>query len=205
MLKPSDKVFEKAKKLILEGQCVAFPTDSVYGLGANGFSNEAIGRIQRAKESGLDKMPVLLISPNYPVENLVEKIPLAAQKLMAAYWPGGLIIIFTRKNSLSSPAFAGSKTVGIRVPADPVALRLLSECDIPLAVPSANRFGQKPPTHADEVLAQLEGRIPLILDGGKCKEQEPSTIVDVSDGGVKVVRIGSVSEEAIMKTIMTFR
>jgi len=201
VLKPSDKVFEKAKNFILEGQCVAFPTGCVYGIGANCFSDDAVKKIYSAKECDSPNMMVLLVPISYPIENLVEEIPADAKKLMDAFWPGELTILFKNKNTVSRLASAYGDVVGIRVPSDPVAHRILVECGLPLATPSANITGRDSPINADEVLAQLVGRIPMIIDGGPCENKTPSTVVDATGDRLEVVRLGTISEEEIRRVL----
>lgn len=182
-----------ARRLLREGEVVAFPTDTLYGVGAQAFERFAVRQIFEVKQRPRDKaLPVFI----YQVDdlNLVARdIPNRAWPLLQTHWPGPLTVVFHKNATLPGDVTGGQQTVAVRIPNHPVALDLVIEVGRPLAVTSANLSGQPPPSTAQEVAAQLGGRIPLILDGGPCPLAQPSTIVDLSVSPPRLLRQGALS------------
>ncbi len=188
----------EASNLIKENEVVAFPTETVYGLGANAKSDEAVEKIFKAKGRPSDNPLIVHISNEEQLDELVEEIPGSAQKLMKAYWPGPLTIIFKNKQGvLSERVTAGLDTVGIRMPDHPIALHLIEESGLPIAAPSANRSGKPSPTTAQHVLEDLEGRISGIVDGGETGVGVESTVVDCTREIPMILRPGGVTKEQL--------
>jgi L-threonylcarbamoyladenylate synthase len=192
---------EKARTLLLEGETVAIPTETVYGLAANGFDPQAIGKIFEAKNRPSFDPLILHIASVDRLEKVAEEVPEMAKKLAKAFWPGPLTLILKKKSLVPDLATSGMDTVGIRIPRHPMTLDLLESLDFPLAAPSANPFGYISPTSADHVYRQMSGKIPYVLDGGPSIIGLESTIVDISSGSPRILRKGGIPIEQIERVI----
>ena len=186
---------ETALDLLTEGEIVAFPTDTVYGLGANAFYSPGIIKLFEAKGRDANKAIAVLIGDNGHLDLLTDFLSARARKLLEHFWPGGLTIVVPKKKDLPELLSAGS-SIGIRMPNHNIALELLNKFG-PLATTSANLSGKNNPHNAGDVMNQLNGRVPLILDGGRCPGGVPSTVVDCSTDEVRILRPGAISHEAI--------
>ncbi len=186
-----------AKRWLEEGNVVAFPTETVYGLGANAFDVQAVARIFQIKNRPLFDPLIVHIPHLSQLDKLVRELPLSASHLLDAFSPGPLTVLLPKSSSLPDLVTAGLDTVAIRIPAHPMALELLRELDFPLAAPSANPFGYLSPTTAKHVQEQLGGRVPYILDGGPCSVGIESTIVGFPDGQPTIYRLGGIALEEI--------
>jgi len=199
-----DKVYPQivdAAKILQLGQVVAFPTETVYGLGANAFSDEAVQLIFQAKGRPSDNPLIVHIANNKQLDELVEEIPDGAKKLMEAFWPGPLTIILKSKKQVSKYVTAGLSTVGVRMPDHPVALALIEASGLPIAAPSANTSGKPSPTSAKHVFEDLNGRIAGLVDGGSTGVGLESTVIDCSQAIFTILRPGSVTPEMIKKVV----
>jgi len=188
----------RAAELLRGGGTVAFPTETVYGLGADALDPVAVGRIFTAKERpGWD--PVIVhVCDSEMVGRVAEISPSLAGKveaLMAAFWPGPLTLLLPRTAAVPDAVTAGRPLVGVRMPGHPVALELIRRAGVPVAAPSANRFGRTSPTTAAHVLKDLDGRIDAVLDGGATSVGVESTVLDV--GAMMIYRPGAVTAEMI--------
>ncbi len=190
---------KEALRIIKSGGLVAFPTDTVYGLAADVNSSAAIDRIYQAKGRDNEKAIPVLISQMDQIHQIAIEIPVNARKLAEKFWPGALTLIVPKQPGLPENLSA-NQTVAIRMPDYAPVLIVLQHCG-PLAVTSANISGQANPLSAEDVLAQLDGRIDLILDGGKVSGGVPSTIVDCSIEPPVILRHGAISDEAIYSLI----
>jgi L-threonylcarbamoyladenylate synthase len=188
---------KKAIQLLKDGDIVAFPTETVYGLGANVFNPYAVAKIFEAKKRPRFDPLIVHIGEKDWIFDLAEHIPSEAKRLIDAFWPGPLTIIFKKKVIVPDIVTAGLQTVGIRMPLHPVALRLIREFKKPIAAPSANPFGYISPTKASHVAKMLGDRLPLILDGGNSVFGIESTIVSIMDKKVYIHRHGAISAEEI--------
>ena len=191
----------RAGALIRAGRLVAFPTETVYGLGANGFDRVACARIYEAKGRPSDNPLILHVAGRAMVEEAAAGIPPMAEKLMAAFMPGPLTLILPRKPLVPDRITGGLDTVGIRAPEHPVARALIRAAGVPIAAPSANRSGRPSPTTASSVLRDMEGRIPLILDGGTCRVGIESTIVDCTGAVATILRPGAITREMLTEVL----
>ncbi|MGI6174285.1 MAG: L-threonylcarbamoyladenylate synthase [Christensenellales bacterium] len=197
---PDDNAIAEAARLLQDGQVVAFPTETVYGLGANALDANAVGRIFAAKGRPSDNPLIVHVARRGDVFPLIEgDIPESAQKLMEAYWPGPMTIILRKNPALPYAVTAGLDTVGIRMPSHPVAQKLILKAQLPIAAPSANLSGRPSPTSARHVFEDMDGRIPLILDGGKCDVGLESTVIDCTTYPPRVLRPGGVTPEMIAR------
>ena len=191
----------EAAALIREGGLVAVPTETVYGLCANGLNASAVEEIYAVKGRPENKPLSLMISGKEAVEGLCHDVPASAYALMDAFWPGPLTVILPAKEHIPSVVLAGGRTVGLCCPDHPLTLELLRQCALPLAGPSANPSGEAAPVSAQEVLAYFEGKIPAVIDGGACQEGEPSTILDMSARPYKILRQGALSADKIAEAL----
>lgn len=196
VLVPNQESIEYASRLFREGQLVGFPTETVYGLGANALSEDAVRSIFAAKGRPADNPLIVHIWNRNQLNDLCE-IPPMAEKLMDAFWPGPLTMLFPRKETVPDVVTAGLPTVAIRMPSHPVAFEMLKACRLPIAAPSANRSGKPSPTTAKHVLDDMNGIIPLILDGGSCDVGVESTVLDICHGQPTVLRPGGITKEML--------
>ncbi len=187
-------------ELIRAGQLVAFPTETVYGLGANGFDEEAVRSIFAAKGRPADNPLILHISKKSDLKELWAHVPKLADTLANAFWPGPLTLIFNRSDRVPDAVTAGLDTVAVRMPLDKTARLLIRKAGVPIAAPSANLSGRPSPTTAKHVLADMDGRIPLILDGGPCRYGVESTVLSLV-GGPVILRPGAVTREMLEAVI----
>lgn len=187
----------EASELIKSGEVVAFPTETVYGLGANALDPRAVEKIFRAKGRPGDNPLIVHVSKTQDVDKLVKELPPKARALMETFWPGPLTIVFKKSSVIPSEVTAGLNTVAIRMPNHPVALRLIDYSGLPIAAPSANRSGHISPTTARHVLEDMDGIIPLILDGGKCRVGLESTVLDMTSEIPVILRPGGVTLEML--------
>ena len=187
----------EAAGIIRKGGLVAFPTETVYGLGADGLNGEACRRIYAAKGRPSDNPLILHISDYNQLNRIVNDIPDNAKKLMAAFWPGPLTIIFRKKPCVPDSVTGGLDTVAVRFPSNTAANRLIAAADTPIAAPSANSSGKPSPTRAEHVYDDLNGKIDMIIDGGPCTVGVESTIVDVTGDIPCLLRPGGITMEML--------
>ncbi len=193
-----DASIRRAAALLRAGELVAFPTETVYGLGADALNAEASARIFAAKGRPADNPLIAHIAGESGLAGLIAGEPCAcARKLMRAFWPGPMTLIFPKSPRVPREVTAGLDTVAVRMPSHPVARALIRAAQTPIAAPSANRSGRPSPTTAAHVLEDMEGRIPLILDGGPCEVGLESTVVDVTGARPRILRPGGVTLEML--------
>lgn len=190
-----------AAKIIKKGGVVAFPTETVYGLGANTFNPLAVARVFEVKRRPrFDPLIVHISSPS-DLKKLVEEIPSPVRKLTKRFWPGPLTVVLTKKEDVPDIVTAGFPTVAVRMPRHPLALKLIELADCPIAAPSANPFGYLSPTSAEHVRDQLGDRVDLILDGGTCEVGVESTIISFAEAKPWLLRPGGIALEEIESLI----
>ncbi|MEO6053781.1 MAG: L-threonylcarbamoyladenylate synthase [Chthoniobacterales bacterium] len=191
---------EVAANLLREGQAIALPTETVYGLAADALDAAAVVRIFEAKERPLSD-PLIVHLPSRDWIDQVVKIPKEAREmtslLMEKFWPGPLTLVLPRRDKIPDLVTAGQSTVAVRMSQHPVFRSIGKAFGKPLAAPSANRFGKISPTTADHVAAELQGRIPLIVDGGPCTHGIESTIVAIHEDTMSILRHGPITEEQL--------
>ncbi|CAN5801351.1 L-threonylcarbamoyladenylate synthase [soil metagenome] len=205
ILPPTPDVLARAVRLLRAGRLGGMPTETVYGLAGNAFDERALTRIFSVKERPVFD-PLIVHVPRYPFPGIVDMARLDGNardlvaRLSNRFWPGPLTLILPRDPAVPDLATSGLDTVGVRVPAHPVARALLGASGVPLAAPSANRFGRISPTRAEHVAAELGDRIPLILDGGASAVGVESTIVAVgADGELVLLRPGGIPKDALAR------
>ncbi|MBR5873919.1 MAG: threonylcarbamoyl-AMP synthase [Oscillospiraceae bacterium] len=180
ILKPTQEGIQLACEIISAGDVVAIPTETVYGLFADATKADACANIFKAKDRPQDNPLIVHISDYEMWQDTVAEISEDAMKLAEAFWPGPLTIILKKKDIIPDEVTAGMDTVGIRMPSHPVVLEIISKTRLPLAGPSANRSGRPSPTDAQTVFNDMDGRIPLVLDGGECNIGVESTVVSLA-------------------------
>jgi L-threonylcarbamoyladenylate synthase len=188
----------RAAEILRAGGTVAFPTETVYGLGANALSAEAVAKIFEAKQRPNWDPLIVHICDREMLRKVVSgELSYVAKALLQKFWPGPLTLLLPRSEAVPEAVTAGRPLVGVRMPAHPVALELIRLSGVPIAAPSANRFGHTSPTTAAHVLADLDGRIDAVLDGGPTEVGLESTVAEVVEDGVIVYRPGAVDPDAI--------
>ena len=190
---------QQALEVLREGGLVAFPTDTVYGVGALAFDGKAVESIYTAKDRPVEKAIPVLVGDTEDIDKVASEVPLMAKKLAERFWPGPLTIVVPKHISLPASVSA-TNTVGVRVP-DHIIARSVLRVAGPMAVTSANLSGQPSPSTAEEVFTQLNGRIALILDGGKTPGGVPSTVVDCTGAKPVISREGPITYDGIVAII----
>ncbi len=185
-----------AAKLISSNEIIGFPTETVYGLGGNAFSEEAVRKIFTAKNRPADNPLIVHISSLKQLDDVANAYSDLAKKLMASFWPGPLSLILKAKDCVPKIVTAGLDTVAVRMPAHPVARDLISKAKVPIAAPSANISGKPSSTTANHVYEDFKGKIPLIIDGGECQFGLESTVVAV-DKEITILRPGAITKEML--------
>jgi L-threonylcarbamoyladenylate synthase len=199
--RPDPAVLGRAAQILREGGLVAFPTETVYGLGAHAVDPAAVRRIFEAKGRPSFNPLIVHVYDVAAARQLVSAWPDVAQRLAEAFWPGPLTLVLPKRPEVPDLVTAGLATVAVRVPAHPVALALLRTSGLPIAAPSANRFTEVSPTTAKHVEKGLGGRVQLILDGGATSVGIESTVLDLAAGRPRLLRPGSISARAIEAVI----
>lgn len=195
---------KKAGNFIKSGQLVAFPTETVYGLGADGINDEACRKIFKAKGRPSDNPLILHISHISMLDNLVEEITDKHRKLFEL-WPGPMTLIFKKSKSIPDAVTAGGDTVAIRFPSDQIARALITEAGTPIAAPSANISGRPSPTNASDVYQDMDGIIPVIIDGGESNIGIESTVIDLSGDEPIILRPGFYTYEFLKDILSDMR
>ncbi|UFT98958.1 threonylcarbamoyl-AMP synthase [Radiobacillus kanasensis] len=196
-----DEYIQLASELLKQGEVVAFPTETVYGLGADARNQEAVAKIFKAKGRPSDNPLIVHVANREQMKQYVTQIPDVAHRLIERFTPGPLTIILESNQTLAKNVTAGLSTVGIRIPDHPVALALLQACNLPLAAPSANQSGKPSPTTANHVYEDLNGRIAALLDGGPTSVGVESTVIDCTGEIPVILRPGGITKEDIESLI----
>ena len=192
---------EEAAEIIKNGGLVVFPTETVYGIGAYGLNLEAVEKIYVAKGRKHDKPLILLIASKQMLEQIVEEINEVERKLMEAFWPGPLTIVFKKKPCVPSIVTGGLDTVGVRLTSGEIALKLIEACGSPITAPSANISGKTTGTAVEEIFEDLKDKVDCFIDGGKAKDNLESTVVRVIDGVPTILRHGKITPEQIKEVV----
>jgi L-threonylcarbamoyladenylate synthase len=191
----------KAIELLNKEDVVAIPTETVYGLAGNIYSEKAIRKIFEVKQRPLFNPLIVHIPSIDQLEKVAREFPIKAQKLAEAFWPGPLTLILPKKLNLPEIVTGGKDTVGVRIPNHPVTLSLLKQLSFPLAAPSANPYNRISPTNSDHVKTYFGNILPMVLEGGECKNGIESTIIGFENNEAILYRLGAISVEEIEKII----
>jgi L-threonylcarbamoyladenylate synthase len=198
---PSERKIKEAAGVIKEGGLVAFPTETVYGVGANALNEEAVKKLFEIKKRPPDKPLSLLIGRKEDLGQYVEELPEVARALIEVFWPGPLTVVLKASSLIPGIMKNENNTVGIRLPDCRVAREIVRVSGVPLACPSANLSGSASPTRAEEVIKELGGKIDLLLDGGETRIGVASTVLDVTGPVAAILREGALKKEEIEKVI----
>lgn len=182
-----------AARVLRQGGLVAFPTETVYGIGADALNPRAVARIFQAKERPQDNPLIVHISEPEHLDRLVRRVPEPALALARAYWPGPLTMVLPRSGDVPDIVSAGLDTVAVRMPSLPIARELIWRSGVPVAAPSANRSGRPSPTAAEHCIVDLDGRVEVIVDGGPCPVGVESTVVSLAGRVPRLLRPGAVT------------
>jgi len=199
--KPEREFIERAAKIIKRGGLVAFPTETVYGLGANALNKKAVKKIFQVKKRPLDNPVIVHIAEIKDLFKLAKNIPKEAEILIKKFWPGPLTLVLFKKEIVPNEVTAGSNTLAIRMPKNKIALELIKTSGTPIAAPSANLAGRPSPIEARTVFEDLGQRVDLILDGGKTKIGLESTVIDLTTKPFQILRPGGISFEKLKKIL----
>lgn len=197
--RPDAKALEEAAAILRAGGLVAFPTETVYGLGARAYDATAARRVYKAKGRPSDNPLIVHVADEAMLADVVKRVTPLARRLMDAFWPGPLTLILEKSARVPGAVTAGGRTVAVRCPGHPAARALIRALGEPIAAPSANLSGRPSPTTAAHVLRDLKGRVALILDGGPCRKGLESAIVDARGKRPVVLRHGTLTAESISR------
>ncbi len=195
------ELVREAGKVLFDGGLVAFPTETVYGLGANALNDAAVESIFKAKGRPNDNPLIVHVASVEDVYPLVKCVSEKAKRVMQTFWPGPISIIMKKTDKIGDAVSAGLDTVAIRMPSHPVALEVIASSKVPIAAPSANTSGRPSPTSASDVHEDMYGKIDMIVDGGKCTVGVESTVLDLSGDDAVILRPGAVTAKQLEKVI----
>lgn len=194
-------LIQKAGEIIRDGGVVAFPTETVYGLGASALDDSAVKKIYEAKGRPSDNPLIVHIADICDVYKVAREVPDNAKKLLDAFCPGPITLILKKNPEISDTVTAGLDTVGVRIPAHPVAREFLRACSVPIAAPSANLSGKPSPTHAEHVIKDMTGRVDAIICGGVSDVGVESTIVDMTGDIPTILRPGGITKAQLLEVL----
>ncbi len=192
---------KKAAKVIQDGGIVLFPTETVYGIGANALNDEAVRKIFIAKGREQDNPLILHISEIEMLSQIAKNISKTEKMLMESFWPGPFTIILQKKEGIAEVATCGGDTVGVRMPSNPIAQEFIKEAKVPIAAPSANISGKPSGTKLSDIIEELQDKVDAIIDGGESEIGLESTVVRVVNDTVQILRPGKITKEDIQKVV----
>lgn len=201
VLKASEEAIEEAAVIIKNGGVVGLPTETVYGLGANAFDSSAVEKIFEAKGRPKDNPMIVHVSKLDEVYPLVREFPEEAKRLARKYWPGPLTIIMPKSDKVPSRTSGNLDTVAVRMPSHPVMRKVIEKAGCPVAAPSANLSGSPSPTNAKYVFDDMNGRVPLIIDGGECEVGLESTVITLASGKPRLLRPGGITPRQLEEVL----
>ncbi|UCE06305.1 MAG: threonylcarbamoyl-AMP synthase [bacterium] len=199
--KPDLNLVQKAADIILNNGVIGYPTETVYGLGANALNDVAVEKVFQLKRRERNK-PILIISSDIEqVKKLIFSFPVTAEILAKHFWPGPITMVFKATSNLPERLLGGSLRIGIRIPDNKICLELLRRCGVPITSTSANISGQKNPISAQEVSKNFGDKLDLIIDGGRSPSRVPSTVVAVDNDRITLIREGAIPKQQIEQAI----
>lgn len=202
-LQPETELINIASTVLHDGGVIAYPTETIYGIGCNAYNNEAVTRIYELKGRDHSKAMIIIAADLLQISELVERIPDTAEKLVESFWPGPLTMVFEASEKLQQYAIRNSKTIAVRIPANEICLSLLKSCDFPIVSTSANKSGMPVSTNVEQVKNSFGKELDLIIDGGPTPSSAPSTVVDVTKTPLKIIREGAISKLEINSVLLT--
>lgn len=201
---PQSELLKSVAEIILDDGVIGYPTETVYGLGANALSDIAVEKVFELKGRERNKPILIICSDIEQVKSMVSSFPERAAALASAFWPGALTMVLKADPRLSRLLLGGGNQVGIRIPGNKICLELLKSCGVPITSTSANISGQKNPISALEVRENFGDKLDLIIDGGDSQSRVPSSVVGVEEEAVKLIREGAISKFKIEQVIGSF-
>lgn len=195
--------FSRALATLKRGEVVVFPTETFYGLGADAFNEAAVERVVSLKGRGLESPIAVIIADREMLEQVVTDVPSAAEKLIERFWPGPLTLILPAKKGLPAPLLNQGGGVGVRISSHPLATRLARDLGRPLTATSANPSGKEPPRTAAEAMGYFSGRVEIFLDGGRMESEKGSTVAEIVEERLKIIRQGEIPSEELEKVLTT--
>ncbi len=201
---PSTVDIKKCAEILKNNGLVVFPTETVYGLGANAYSEEAVKKIFKAKGRPVDNPLIVHIHSIDMLPTIAVNIPDIAYELFNKFSPGPLTIVLDKSESIPGIVTAGLKTVAIRIPSHPIALSLIKEAEIPVAAPSANQSGRPSPTTFEMALSEMEGRVDAIINGGNTEVGIESTVIKIEENSLTILRPGFITEDDLLTVLPEF-
>lgn len=205
LIESGDKAIEKGALLIQAGEVVAFPTETVYGLGGNALDSECVAKIYAAKGRPADNPLIVHVAKIEDIYPLVEEFSERNKRVVQQFMPGPITLLFPKSDIIPNSVTAGLKTVGIRMPKSEIARKFIEKCGVPIAAPSANASTRVSPTTASHVYEDMKGRIPLIIDGGDSEVGIESTVLDLTGKIPTILRPGAITAEMLAEVIGSVR
>src|SRR3990172_13353259 len=193
--------WKRVRDIFKKGGIIAYPTETFYGLGVDPFNETAVKKLFNLKGREADKPISILVKDKKMLAEVAEEIPLSAEKLIKKFWPGPLTIILKAKKSIPITLRAGTGTIAVRISSNTITQKLLEAIDSPITTTSANPSGKKSPVTASEVMNYFKNKVDLILDGGVLSGKLGSTIVDVTEGDLKIIRAGEIPIERVVESL----
>ena len=197
----SQSVWKQVLDVFKKGGIIAYPTETFYGLGVDPFNETAVKKLFNLKGREADKPISILVKDKKMLAEVAEEIPLSAEKLIKKFWHGPLTIILKAKKSIPITLRAGTGTIAVRISSNTITQKLLEAIDSPITTTSANPSGKKSPVTASEVMNYFKNKVDLILDGGVLSGKLGSTIVDVTEGDLKIIRAGEIPIERVVESL----
>ncbi len=195
----SPEALVKARNIIRSGGIIAYPTETFYGLGVDPYNEEAIKRLFALKRRTSDKPVSILVRDTKMLAHVVMEAPPAAEGLIKRFWPGPLTILFRSTSRIPPILTGGTGKIGVRIAGNPQTMKLLEVVDLPITTTSANPSGSKPPLTAKEVANYFDGHVELIMDGGRLSGELGSTVVDITEGGLEIIREGEIPTTVLLE------
>ncbi len=196
-----EKEISECARILVNGGVGIYPTETVYGIGANGLNSESVRKVFEVKHRPLNKPINLLVSDIAMIEAVAKEITEVEYKIIKNFFPGPITLILKKKECVPDIVTSNGDTVGVRMPEEQITLKLIKEAGVPLATPSANITGKKSGTNFDEIIADFDGKVDFFIDNGPSRIGKPSTIVKVENEQVKILRQGSITLQEILEKI----
>jgi len=198
---PQPDAIARAGDLIRQGEIVVYPTETLYGLAADAFNEDAVRRVFEMKGRRADVPMPIIVADKEMLREVVKRVNTMAKRLMEAFWPGPLTMVFDAAPGLSEMLTGGTGSIGIRIPSSEIALDLVYAAGGPISATSANISGAEPPLDPIEAVSQLAHKPAMVIDAGKIEYAEPSTVVDIRGETVRVLRHGAIPRESIIRAL----
>lgn len=197
------ELFSRAIVALKRGAVIVFPTETFYGLGADAFDEAAVGQVVSLKGRSPDQAVPIIIADREMLSSVVTHVPPAAQKLIDRFWPGPLTLVLPAKENLPGPLLNRDRGVGVRISSHPLAVQLSRELSHPITATSANPSGREPARTVEEAMGYFSGKLEIFLDGGRLEGKKGSTVVEIVQGKLRIVREGEIPSEELKRILAT--